>query len=143
LTRKLAGLVAAGLVLACASAVDRSGEVLAADRARLDAMVAVDRPTLESSLHESLQYTHSNGRVDTRDALIESLASGTVDYQVVRPIDPQVEVRGETAVLTARVAMQVEAAGKVHDLTLRYTAVYFLEDGRWQLAVYQSVGVAP
>ena len=134
-------LAAVALCFACASPPGAGGRdaVIAADRARALAMVAADREQLEATLHPSLTYTHSNGKLDTKASLIATLLEGDVDYRTIEPIDPHVRVRGDTAVLTTRVELSVEAAGRIHDLEMTVTAVYFLTDGRWQLAAYQSV----
>lgn len=142
----LGSLILAALACASGRAADEAADVLATDRARLAAMVAVDLAGLDATLHEGLTYTHSNGRLDTKASLVESLVSGGVDYlDITLDVEaqvPQVRVRGETAVVTAAARMQVAAAGAIHDLTLVYTAVYFREDGRWQLAAYQSAPAA-
>lgn len=106
-------------------------------------MIHASPPALDATLHPTLTYTHSNGKLDSKTSLIEALRGGGVDYRLIEPIDPHVRVRGESAVLTARVKMEVEAAGQLHQLEMFYTAVYFLEAGVWQLAAYQSVGVSP
>jgi hypothetical protein len=142
-TVTVAVAVAAAAVACAASGGLRTGSaVLAADSARIEAMVSANRAELEVTLHPSLTYTHSNGKLDTRETLIESLVGGDIDYLSIETIEPQVRLRGETAVLTSNVRMQVEAAGRVHDLEMAVTAVYFFAEGRWQLAAYQSVRLA-
>jgi hypothetical protein len=102
-------------------------------------MISANRIALEKALHPTLTYVHSNGKLDTRASLVDSLVAGTVDYLSIEPLEPRVRVRDDTAVLTTEIRMQVEAAGVVHDLKMSVTAVYFLTEVGWQLAAYQSV----
>jgi ketosteroid isomerase-like protein len=139
-------ILAAAATVACATgpggdARADSAAVLAADRARTEAMVAADPTGLDATLHPSLTYTHSNGKLDTKASLVASLLDGGIDYLSIETLAPQVRVRGDTAVLTSHVRIRVEAALRVHDLEMAVIAVYWKDDGRWQLAAYQSVRV--
>lgn len=130
--------------LACAhSGRDRSDDVLAANHERVAAMVAADSRRLGDALHESLSYTHSDGRVDSKPAMIDSLATGRVDYRSIHLDEPSVRVRDRTAVVTGRAHMEISAGEGRLDLNGAYTAVYWWEDGRWQLAAYHSSRVTP
>ena len=107
---------------ACQQPPGHPEDVLAADVARIEAMVEANRERLEAVLHESLTYTHSNGGVDSKMSLIENLVAGRVDYRSIDPAARNVRVRGDTAVITGPVEMIVEAAGQVHHLTVMCTA---------------------
>ena len=54
--------------------------VTAADDARVAAMLAPTREKLGAVLSPELRYAHSNGQVDTKDALITSLTDGSATY---------------------------------------------------------------
>ena len=117
---------------------DRAATALAADRARSEAMIAADAERLHALLHDDLTYTHSNGQVDTKASLLRALASGRVDYRAIEPRDLRVRVHGPTAVVTGSVGIVVATPRRQLDLASVYTAVYWWQDGRWQLAAYQS-----
>jgi hypothetical protein len=55
--------------------------VLTLDEQRLRAMLAADLPTLRTLLAPELSYTHSDGRTDTREGYLASLASGALNYR--------------------------------------------------------------
>ena len=127
------------LALACASPpLGSDDEVLVADLERIEAMIAADPARLEAILHPLLTYTHSNGLIDTRDSLVESLVAARVDYRAIAPLDPSVRVLGDTAVITTRAQLEVAAGGQVLDLDSVYTAVYQREAGGWRLVAYHS-----
>jgi hypothetical protein len=122
---------------------DRQASALGADRERIEALISADPGQLDRVLHDSLTYTHSNGRTDSKVSLVESLESGGVEYRSIEPRRRSVRVHGDTAVVTAAVRMQVAAGDRELDLTSVYTAVYWWQDGRWQLAAYQSNPAEP
>jgi len=105
-------------------------------------MVSADALLLDRVLHESLSYSHSNGHVDSKAELIEKLVSGRVKYVSIDLDNPEQRLRGEAAIVTAPARMEVVADGEAHRLASIYTAVYWFEDGRWQLAAYHSSTVA-
>ena len=119
-------------------ALDAPGAVLDADRMRIDAMIASDADALDALLHEELVYTHSNGKVDTKDSLMETLARGDIDYRRIQRGAEAVRAERNAAVVSAPVEMEVAAGGQLHQITGVYTAVYFWQSGRWQLVAYQS-----
>ncbi len=136
---------AAALFTGCAStradppeASDARGAVLAADRMRIDAMITGDMGALDALLHEDLIYTHSNGNVDTKTSLMETLAQGDIDYLKIERGAEEVRLGRNAGVVSAPVEMEVAAGGQLHQITVVYTAVYFWQDGRWQLVAYQS-----
>lgn len=127
--------------LGCATAslpTHRPEDVLAADTGRARAMVEASAPRLREALHADLTYTHSNGVVESRAALIEGLGSGRLDYRKIESLEPTVRIRGASAIVTGPVHVVVAAGGQQHDLRGVYTAVYWYDDGRWQLVAYQS-----
>ena len=142
--RSSCALLLAILLAACAESNAGDPEVvLVADRKRIEAMVAADPERLDLALHESLSYSHSNGRVDSKASLVDKLVSGGVDYVSIDLANPQVRRHGDAAVVTAPMNMKVVAAGETYQLASIYTAVYWFEDGRWQLVAYHSSGVTP
>lgn len=113
--------------------------VLEAEARRLAAMVGGDVEALEPLLDDCLEYTHSNGTVDSKDSLLKSLASGRVDYRQIEPGETKVELRGpDVAVVTRRARFQVALPEKTLDLDLRYEATWNLISGAWKLVAYRS-----
>jgi ketosteroid isomerase-like protein len=69
------------------------------------------------------------------------MRSGTVKYESIEPRDVQVRVYGNTAVITGAGRFRVTARGEKLDNQLRYTNVWVLRDGRWQMVSWQSTKI--
>lgn len=116
--------------------------VLEAETRRLAAMVGGDVETLQNLLDDCLEYAHSNDTVDTKDSLLESLASGRVDYRKIEPAEMKVELRGpDVAVVTTRARFEVALPDQTLDLDLRYEATWNLISGDWKMVGYRSTKV--
>ncbi len=137
--------LATALLLGCSQphvGSSREAAVLAADSARIVAMLSDDTVALDSLLHSELIYTHSNGVIDSKQSLLEGLMSGRVDYRSIEVESAVVRIHGDAAVVTGRVRMEVAAGEAVHHLLSNYTTVYWWEEGRWQMVAYQSCAAA-
>ena len=131
-------------MVACAvPACKHTVDVLRADHERSTAMIAASAEALDAVLHPSVSYTHSNGRVDSKESLIASLTSGRVDYRAIKTRKREVRSYGDTAIVTGPVRLEVAAGGQIHHLTSVYTAVYRWHENRWQLVAYQSSPAPP
>lgn len=139
----VASLLVVGAVACLHTPADRTEAALEADRERAAAFIAADEQRLEAILHASLTYTHANGVVDTRDSMLSKLVSGRVRYRVIHLDQPEARIHGDTAVVTGGAWMVLLAGEQRLRLRSVYTAVYWWEDGRWQLAAYQSGPAAP
>jgi hypothetical protein len=117
-------------------------EVLQLERQRADAMVREDIDALASLLAEDLSYTHSDGRRDTKESLLNLVAGPTlrylgVDYSNQEAIDcgDAVVVRG-----TARIRLQRES-GERPDFHVLFLDVWVRRDGRWQTVGWQATRI--
>ncbi len=114
--------------------------VLAAEDARFAAMVAADAGDMRRWFADDLVYVHSTGQVESRDQLVESIASGRTRYVAVTPGERQVVPLGsDSAIVRGRGRFQVAAGGNALDLQIRYLAVYGKQDGVWRLRSWQSL----
>lgn len=116
-------------------------ELRSIERARLEAMVAADAPTLERLLGEDLQYGHSTGVLHTKPELLALLTSGKLDYLALRPRTLDVRTHADTALLTGIVEVEANAGPRRLAAALRFLAAYARREGRWQLVAYQSAAV--
>lgn len=119
---------------------DASAEraVRAAEDARFKAQTTNDFKALDELLADDLTYTHSSAAVDSKATYIESMRSGAVKYESIEPRDVQIRVYGTTAVITGAGRFKVTARGQALDNQLRYTDVWVLRNGRWQMVAWQS-----
>lgn len=116
-----------------------NAEVRAADDERVAAMIAADRARLDAVLSEGLHYGHSNGAVDGKAAFVESLASRRVAYESVDYLRRDFLIAGEDIVLmTGRARVRAGLTGRTNELDLSFLAVWRREAGRWRFLAWQS-----
>ena len=108
------------------------------DRKRMRAMAAKDVETLENLLADDLIYTHSSARLDTKKSLIHAMVSGTTVYTSVEPSKVEAQDLGDTVVLTGIAHIKVVSNGTPNAFGVRFTDVYTMRDGRWQMVTWQS-----
>lgn len=113
--------------------------VTAADDERLAATKAADRGRLEAIFSDELRYAHSNGRLDTKTSLVESLVSHQTVYEsfeykerAFSPVAPGV------VLMTGRVLIHSSNAGQKVENDLNFLAVWREENGHWRFRAWQS-----
>jgi hypothetical protein len=74
----------------------------AAETSRFEAQVNADARALDQLLDDGLEYTHSNGDLDTKKSFIESLTSGTRDYISSVAAIETVRIFGDVGVIRGR-----------------------------------------
>ena len=105
---------------------------------RFQAMIDGDFDTLDKLLADDLTYTHSSGQADTRAEYIALCKRGVFKYQKIeRPIE-DIQVYGETVVVTGHVKMAVLIDGNSKQLNSRYTNVWIKGAKGWQMVAWQS-----
>lgn len=131
------------LALAGCAAVPRGieGDIEALERARFAAMTRQDTEALRPMLADDLVYCHSNARCESREQFLATLSSGTIRYLVMQPGEMQVRHYGDVALVNGRIAMEGLADGRPTSMQLAYLDAYVWQDGRWQLAAWQSTRV--
>ena len=123
-----------------AQANDATAAVLAAEEARFAPMVAANADEIRRRSMADLVYTHSNGRVENREQLIDTIVSGRMQYIEVQPAERNVGFTGPTtAIVRGRGNFRVKTGETLLDLRLRYLAIYVLSEGSWQLRDWQSL----
>jgi len=137
-------LLALSLLLAAplaAAPTAAESAVLAAEQARVTALIKDDFAALERILADELTYTHSNASVDTKEQFLSSLRSGRLKYKALEHSDQRVRVYGEAAILTGRTKVFSVFEGQEMRPTLRFTIVYVKKAGQWRMAAWHSARV--
>jgi ketosteroid isomerase-like protein len=122
---------------------DGESEIRELERQRFRAMERVDVATLNRILSDDLIYTHANGLQQTKAELIGVLGSGDMKYESITANDVRVRIFTETALVTGRALIKIQAHGEEQSFKLCYLDVYVKQDGRWQMVAWQSSRVAP
>ncbi len=118
--------------------------VTSADDARVAAMLAPTREKLEAVLSAELRYAHSNGQVDSKDALIASLTDGSATYSKYAYQDRTFTFPAPgLALMTGRFDVKAVVKGNAAESTISFLAVWRLEKGEWKFLAWQSCKVPP
>ena len=118
--------------------------VTSADDARVAAMLAPTRDKLEAVLSAELRYAHSNGQVDSKDALIASLTDGSATYSKYAYQDRTFTFPAPgLALMTGRFDVKAVVKGNAAESTISFLAVWRLEKGEWKFLAWQSCKIPP
>ena len=118
--------------------------VTSADDARVAAMLAPTRVKLDAVLSPDLRYAHSNGQVDSKEALIASLTDGSATYSKYA-----YQHRSFTfpapgiALMAGRFDVKAVVKGNAAESTISFLAVWRLEKGEWKFLAWQSCKIPP
>jgi hypothetical protein len=119
-------------------------QVAAADDARVAAMLAPTREKLDAVLSSGLRYAHSNGQVDTKDALITSLTDGSATYSKYAYQERTFTFPAPgLALMAGRFDVKAVVKGNAAESTISFLAVWQLEQGKWKFLAWQSCKVPP
>lgn len=114
-------------------------EVLDREADRVTYLEAQDYDALEELMSPTSTYTHSNGLMDTRDELLNTLRSGDVIYRSLDHHDVDVRIIAPTvAIINGSSDLVVNVEGEDRDVYLRFTLVYVKEDGVWSFEAWHS-----
>ena len=115
--------------------------VIERDEARMEAMVNSNMALLDEILCESLVYTHSTARIDSKSSIMDDIRSGMTVYHEVVPSDVTSRDLGDAVVLTGIARMSVERNGTLNNFTARFMDVYQKQDGVWRMVAWQSTKI--
>ena len=123
------------------SAQSIGAQVLDAEQARFDAMIAKDTVALERMLSKDLVYVHSNALKENKQDHIRSVASGKIVYQEMTHSENRVRIYRKIAINTGAIKVKGIISGNPFDVKMLYTAVYQKKKGRWQLLSWQTTRI--
>ena len=124
--------------------------IIELDRKRMTAMAEKDTAALKNMLCKSLVYTHSSGRQDTKQSLIEGMESGSTVYTSMVPSDVKAQDLGkesraleETIGTLDRIAAgALVVADGADTLSTEAAATAGVEEGRTVALVLAAAGSA-
>jgi ketosteroid isomerase-like protein len=114
--------------------MDERGEVLAAARARAEALAAADGAALARLLHPAFRWISHTGEQFDRDDYIVRNTSGRVQWHRQDLGDPEVELFGDVAILRAVVTDKILRGGEVESFCMPVTQIWVRTDGVWLCA---------
>lgn len=121
------------------AAEDQESGVDAARLARFKAMIERDLEALDRLLTQDLTYSHTTGRVESKQSFLNTVESGFIDYLSADPMSVETRYFEEIAVATGLSNMKLITEGEQLEFTIRFLEVYRKEQGEWRLTAWQSV----
>jgi ketosteroid isomerase-like protein len=112
--------------------------IIELDSKRMTAMAQKDVAALKNMICNGLVYTHSTGRQDTKQSLLDNMENGTTVYTSMVPSDVTAQDFGNVVVLTGVAAISVNSRGKPNSFRVRFTDVYENQNGTWRMVTWQS-----
>jgi ketosteroid isomerase-like protein len=112
------------------------------EKRRYELMIKKDLAALREMLADDLVYTHSNGVTENKEQYLAGLASGKSVYYAVEPVETQVRLYGNMAILNGIANVDTEVNGQKTTLRLKYTDAYVKRNGKWQFVTWQSLRMA-
>ena len=122
-------------------AKDDAREVLlrSAEKTRFAAQVDADARALDQLLDDGLEYTHSNGDLDSKKSFIDSLTSGTRDYITSEATIETVRIFGDVGVIRGKAKVTVGGKDRQpQDLHIGYTDIWLWKNGSWKMTAWRS-----
>lgn len=116
--------------------------LLAADEARREAMIGADEAAMKISFHENLKWTHSSGKTDDRQALMDTICSGSVVYHSIENEDVEVSQHGDMFIMSGVLKADVTKEGQPKVLANKFLSVWEKTPAGIQMLAWQSTGLA-
>ena len=105
------------------------------DQERIHAQITADTVVLRRIYADDFLGIGPTGVVRNKAQVLADFTSHTVSYQSITTRDVLVRVYGNTAVETGRSTMVGQDKGKAVPHDNRFTRVWVLKDGHWQLVL--------
>jgi hypothetical protein len=109
-------------------------QVLQAEHALYQAMIAKDYAALEQILSPSLVYVHSTAVTESKQEYVAGVANGAYEYQSITTRKARLRVHGPVALIDGICDMRVGVAGQSKDLIHLLFVLVWVRDGVvWRL----------
>lgn len=106
-----------------------------------NALLSKDSIALTSLLANDVTYGHTNGLIQTKQQIIRSVMSGDQDYKKIDPINMDIRVFDNTAIVTMSSIVNMNYQNKPLDFKMYVTLVWINDQGEWKLEARQSVKI--
>jgi ketosteroid isomerase-like protein len=107
-----------------------------------DLRLKADVTGLDKLLADDWLLTHSDGRVQDKEDYLQELSSRTRSNQAIENEDVSIRHYGGTAVVTGTSVQAGTSNGLLWSGRFRYTRVWILREGRWQMVASHSSRIA-
>jgi hypothetical protein len=118
-------------------------KILLAETTRYAAMIAQDTFALAGMMANSLVYYHSNGMLDTKQSLLQSIATKELVHKNITIQDALVRVyQRKTAIVSGKCTYDIMYKGTAMQLHFVYVNVYTKLKGHWLLVNRQTTKIS-
>jgi len=116
---------------------------LVTERAFFSALLSGNIDTLDSILADDfLMVDLLAGSEITKPMLLAAVGSSQVKFEAIEPVESKARIySNDTAVIVGRTEMRFRAGESSFTFSSRYTHVFVLNDGGWQLASAQGTQI--
>lgn len=112
--------------------------VLQAMHALSQACLAARRADLAGLTMASLTYSHTDGRIQTREAFIDALVNGQSVFRGIELRNVSVQLAGEIALVSHRALYNTFNRGEPGTSDVQVSQVWQLDAGAWRLRLRQA-----
>jgi ketosteroid isomerase-like protein len=123
--------------------MDTKLDPLVTERAFFSALLSGNIDSLDTILADDfLMVDLLAGSEITKPMLLAAVGSSQVKFEAIDPVESKVRVYStDTAIVVGRTEMRLRAGESTVSASSRYTHVFVLQDGGWQLASAQGTQI--
>lgn len=118
-------------------------EILALEKARCDAMMGADVPTLSNLFADDMVWIHASAKADDKAGVLNTIGSGKTKYLEINCSEQNVRLYGEMAMVGGIADMKLDIGGEIRNLKNRFTINWRKGGSGWQVVNWQSTTVRP
>lgn len=96
-----------------------------------EAMINKDIDALNRIIKDETTFTHMSGKTQSKAEYLEDIRRGALDYKAYKIENPEVIIKGNKAVLKARVTLTANAYGAEGSWPFNVDAHFEKLDGKW------------
>jgi carbonic anhydrase len=131
------------LPILASNAKNAKQKILQAETDRYNAMIAQDTFALAGMIANSVVYYHSNGILDTKQSLLQSIATKELVHKNITIEDAMVRVyQRKTAIVSGKCMYDIIYKNTPMQLHFVYVNVYTKLKGKWILVNRQTTKIS-
>lgn len=127
------------LLFFCAAGYSQKDDLLVNQSIDFHKKLIVKDKALSDYLDQDLTYGHSNGWIETKQAMLDNLISGRIKYFNIREDSLTSSIDQELGWVRFVADMNVELDGKQSNLKLKVLEIWRKKNGVWKLYARQAV----
>lgn len=102
------------------------------------ALISGNEQSLRAITADSLSYGHSSGKIEDKEAFVETLASGRSDFVRIDLTQQTIQITGNTAIVRHNLSAITNDNGKHGTVKLGIMLVWQKQQGKWKLLARQA-----